>query len=184
LDDHLIARYRSAQSEKQSRYLLGLAGGRVFALYGEHRSSELLSEAVHGDAGTKSDRPEWQFSSGVGALQPYAYGLFNLEAMTAVCQIVSTRADNLWAFETSDGRGIRKVVEYMFPVIADKRGWFLTPDVQYFDQWPVRQPSLVFAGLAFSRAEYLKMWLSLNADPGTEEVIRNFPIRQHVLWTL
>ncbi len=104
--------------------------------------------------------------------------------MTAVCQIVSTRTENLWAFETSDGRGVRKAVEYMFPFIADKRGWPLAPDVQYFDQWPVRQPSLLFADLAFSKEEYLKLWLRLNADPGTEEIIRNFPIRQPVLWTL
>jgi hypothetical protein len=128
--------------------------------------------------------PNGSFPLELARTKPYAYSLFNLDAMTAVCQIVSTREDNLWEFETSDGRGIKKAVEYMFPFIADKRGWPLAPDVQYFDQWPVRQPSLLFAGLAFSRAEYLKLWLSLNADPGTEEVVRNFPIRQPVLWTL
>jgi hypothetical protein len=128
--------------------------------------------------------PNGSFPLELARTKPYAYSLFNLDAMTAVCQIVSTSADNLWAFETSDGRGIKKAVEYMFPFIADKRGWPLPPDVQYFDQWPVRQPSLLFAGLAYSRAEYLKVWLRLNTDPGTEEVVRNFPIRQPVLWTL
>jgi len=54
--------------------------------------------------------------------------------------------------------------------------------VQYFDQWPVRQPSLLFAGLAFSRTDYLKLWRRLNPDPTVAEVIRNFPIRQPVLW--
>ncbi len=91
-------------------------------------------------------------------------------------------ADSLWTFETSDGRSTRKPVEYMFPFIADKNSWPLPPDAQYFDQWPVRQPSLLFAGLAFSRAEYLKLWLRLNPDPDAEEVIRNFPIRQPLLW--
>jgi len=127
--------------------------------------------------------PNGSFPLELARTKPYAYSLFNLDAMTAVCQIVSTRAENLWAFESPDGRGIKKAVEFMFPFIADKRRWPLAPDVQYFDQWPVRQPSLLFAGLAFSKEEYLKLWLRLNADPGTEEIIRNFPIRQPVLWT-
>jgi Alginate lyase len=114
--------------------------------------------------------------------KPYAYSLFNLDAMTAVCQIVSTPTGNLWWFETSDGRGIRRAIEYMFPFIANKSSWPLAPDVQYFDEWPVRQPSLLFAGRAFSKMECLKLWLALNPDPATEEAIRNFPIRQPVLW--
>jgi len=54
--------------------------------------------------------------------------------------------------------------------------------VQYFDQWPVRQPSLLFAGLGLSRMDYLELWRRLNPDPTVAEVIRNFPIRQPVLW--
>src|SRR5207249_2036625 len=116
----------------------------------KHRSSELLSEAVHGDAGTKSDRSEWQFSSGVGAHQPYAYSLFNLEAMTAVCQIVSTRADNLWAFETSDGRGIRKVVECIC---------FPSSPTREVGSW-LPMCSISINGLCGNRAWSLLAWLS------------------------
>ena len=54
--------------------------------------------------------------------------------------------------------------------------------VQYFDQFPVRQPSLLFAGLAYSDPSYLSLWAKLNPDPEVEEVIRNYPIRQPVLW--
>src|SRR5262249_11655294 len=39
--------------------------------------------------------------------KPYGYCLFNLEAMTTVCQILSTPEDNLWKFELADGRGVR-----------------------------------------------------------------------------
>jgi hypothetical protein len=126
--------------------------------------------------------PNGSFPLELARTKPYAYSLFNLDVMTAICQIISTRTDSLWTFETSDGRSIRKAIEYIFPFIADKSSWPLPPDVQYFDQWPVRQPSLLFAGLAFSRVEYLRLWLGLNADPGTEEIIRNFPIRQPLLW--
>ena len=71
---------------------------------------------------------------------------------------------------------------FMYPFIADKKSWPSPPDVEYFDQFPVRQPSLLFAGLGLSRPEYLQLWRSLNPDPTVEEVIRNYPIRQPVLW--
>jgi hypothetical protein len=52
----------------------------------------------------------------------------------------------------------------------------------YFDQWPVRNPTLLFAGLALEQPRYIEVWKRLNPDPGVEEVIRNFPVRQPVLW--
>ncbi len=126
--------------------------------------------------------PNGSFPLELARTKPYAYSLFNLDAMATVCQILSRGQNSLWEFELPDGRGIRKAMEYMFQYIADKKTWPLPADVQYFDQWPVRQPSLLFAGLAFSRTDYLKLWRRLNPDPTVAEVIRNFPIRQPVLW--
>jgi Alginate lyase len=114
--------------------------------------------------------------------KPYGYSLFNLDAMAMVCQILSAPDDNLWTYELPDGRGMRKAMAFMVPFIADKRRWPHTPDVMYFDEWPVRQPSLLFAGIALNEPEYLKLWRSLNPDPTVEEVIRNYFIRQPVLW--
>ena len=126
--------------------------------------------------------PNGSFPRELARTKPYGYSLFNLDVMTAICQVVSTPAESLWTFETSDGRSIKKAMEYMTPFIADKSRWPLPADVEYFEQWPVRQPSLLFAGLAYSKEEYLKLWMRLNPDPATEEGIRNFPIRQPVLW--
>ena len=114
--------------------------------------------------------------------KPYGYELFNLEAMAAVCQILSTPEDNLFSFQTADGRGFRKAMEYMAPFIADKRSWPMKPDVMYYDQWPMRQNSLLFAGIAFNRPDYINIWRKLPADSNVEEVVRNFFIRQPVLW--
>jgi hypothetical protein len=113
--------------------------------------------------------------------KPYSYSLFNLEAMAAICQILSTPADNLWTFET-DGRGMRRAMDYMFPYLRSKQSWPLKPDVMYDREWPMRQSSLLFAGRAFHRPEYLDLWRTLPADSKVEEVIRNFFIRQPVLW--
>src|SRR5581483_7707464 len=64
----------------------------------------------------------------------------------------------------------------------DKSKWPYPHDVMYFDQWPLREQSLLFAGLALNKLEYLDLWRTLNEDPTVEEAIRNYPIRQPVLW--
>ena len=70
----------------------------------------------------------------------------------------------------------------MAPYIRDKNSWPFPPDVEYFDALPVRQPNLLFAGLAYQRPDYIALWRTLPADPTVEEIIRNFPIRQPILW--
>jgi hypothetical protein len=114
--------------------------------------------------------------------KPYGYSLFNLDAMSTVCQLLSTRTDSLWSYKLPDGRTIGKAVAYMAPFIKDKKRWPLKPDVMYFDQWPMRQPSLLFAGLALSKPDYIAIWRKLPAESDVDEVIRNFFIRQPLLW--
>jgi hypothetical protein len=114
--------------------------------------------------------------------KPYGYSLFNLDAMAGVCQVLSTPTDNLFAWQLPDGRGMRKALEFMVPYIRDKRSWPHPPDVMYFDGWPVRQPALLFGGLALERPDYVELWRSLDPDPTVDEIIRNYFIRQPVLW--
>jgi hypothetical protein len=114
--------------------------------------------------------------------KPYSYSLFNLEAMATICQILSTPQDNLWTFRLTDGRNIGMAVAFMEPYIRNKKSWPLPPDVMHANDWPMRQASLLFAGLALNRPDYLQLWKSLPGDSDVEEVIRNFFIRQPILW--
>lgn len=114
--------------------------------------------------------------------KPYGYSLFNLDAMAIAAQTLTTHEDNLWTWQLPDGRGMARAMAYMFPYIADKSKWPKPPDVMYDKEWPVRQPSLLFAGLALDRKQYLDLWKGLEADPTVDEVIRNFPVRQPLLW--
>jgi hypothetical protein len=114
--------------------------------------------------------------------KPYGYSLFNLDAMATACHILSTAGDNLWTFELSDGRGMRKALAFMAPFIADKAKWPHKPDVMYHDGWPVRHVSLLFGGLALNRSDYITLWRRLDPDPTVDEIIRNYPIRQPALW--
>ena len=45
--------------------------------------------------------------------KPYGYSIFNLDAMTMLCQVLSTLQDNLWNFETADGKSIKKGISYL-----------------------------------------------------------------------
>lgn len=114
--------------------------------------------------------------------KPYSYSLFDMDVLSLICQIASRRGDSLWTFATPDGRGIRRTINFMVPYIRDKKAWPFPHDVEYWDDLPVRQPSLLFAGIAYDDPDYIALWKTLNPDPKVPEIIRNFPIRQPVLW--
>ncbi len=114
--------------------------------------------------------------------KPYGYSIFNLDAMTMLCQILSTTKDNLWDFETPDGKSIKKGIIYLYPFIADKNKWTLKPDVMYWDNWPVAQPFLLFGANAYNEKAWFLTWEKLDHNPQVEEVIRNLPIRHPLIW--
>lgn len=114
--------------------------------------------------------------------KPYGYSIFNLDVMTACAVVLSTPAENLMTWALPDGRSLVKGVEFLAPFLADKSKWPKPPDVMYADEWPVRQPCLLFGALATGNATWLATWQRLDADPTVEEVRRNFPIREPVLW--
>lgn len=134
--------------------------------------------------------------------KPYGYSIFNLDVMTALAVACSTPEENLVMWSLPDGRSIARGIEWLAPFLADKTLWlksvhstkpdkngvaiptadFVKPDVMYWDNWPIRQPALIFGALATGREDWLATWKMLNPDPTVEEVIRNFPIREPVLW--
>jgi hypothetical protein len=133
--------------------------------------------------------PDGSFPLELARTKPYGYSLFNLDAMATICQILdgpaATRPHDdrrLWTFELPDGRGMRRALAFMAPFVEDKRRWTHPRDVQYYDEWPMRHPSLLFAGLALDQRAYVALWHRLKADSDVEEVVRNFFIRQPLLW--
>jgi len=126
--------------------------------------------------------PDGSFPLELVRTKPYGYSLFELDALGMLAHVLSTGPDNLWDYTQYDGRGIANCFHFMAPFIANKQSWPYRHDVQYFDDLPVRQPSLLFAGLAYRKQEYIDLWTRLEPDPTVPEVIRNHPIRQPVLW--
>jgi hypothetical protein len=114
--------------------------------------------------------------------KPYGYSLFNIDAMCNLAEILSTPGDNLWEFQTPDSKSLKKGMDYIFPFIADKSKWPFAKDIYIWEEWPVRQSSLLFAGLAYQNEEYINTFLRLPANPTHPEVIRNVPVRHPVIW--
>jgi hypothetical protein len=114
--------------------------------------------------------------------KPYGYSLFNLDAMATLCQLLSTKEDDLWNYETADGRSVKKGIEFLYPFVEDKHKWTYPPDVMYWKEWPVAQPFLVFGANAFGRKEWFDTWKRLDHAPENEEVIRNLPVRHPLIW--
>jgi len=151
-----------------------LTGDRELTAYCRDRFRAVLAPDQIGADGS--------FPLEMARTKPYGYSLFNLDAMSAICRILSTPEENLWKFDLPDGRGMRRAIAFMAPYIHDKSWWPKAPDVMYDQEWPLRQSSLLFAGLAFGEADYIEVWRTLRPDSPTEEAIRNFFIRQPVLW--
>jgi len=89
------------------------------------------------------------FPKELARTKPYGYALFNLDVMSGVLQLLSTPEDDLWMFKLPNGAGYQEAMEYMAPYIADKSTWELEPDVMYWDEWPIRHSSLLFAGIRY-----------------------------------
>jgi hypothetical protein len=123
------------------------------------------------------EAPDGSFPQELRRTKPYGYSLFNLDALGIIAQLLG-----LWKWHLPDGRGMARAMEYMYPYMLDKKKWPLPPDVMYDNAWPVRLPCLLFASLALDRPAYLALWRQLDADPAIEEVLRNFPVRQPLLW--
>jgi len=128
------------------------------------------------------EAPDGSFPEELRRTKPYGYSLFNLDALAIAAQTLSDGKDSMWKWQLPDGRGMARAAAYMYPYILDKKKWPLPADVMYDKEWPVRQPVLLFAGLALDRPEYLALWRKLEPDPTVEEVLRNFPVRQPLLW--
>lgn len=114
--------------------------------------------------------------------KPFGYSIFDLDALTTLCQVLSTPQNNLWEYETTDGRSVKMGIAYLHPYLADKNKWPFAHDVMYWQNWPVAQPSLVFGAVAYNNKEWLNTWKGLDHDPKVEEVIRNLPVRHPLIW--
>lgn len=126
--------------------------------------------------------PDGSFPRELARTKPYGYSIFNLDVMTATAAVLSTRDEKLVTQKLDDGRSLERAIVWLAPFLADKSKWPKAPDVMCWDDWPIRQPALLFGALACGRPDWLELWQRLPVDSAVEEVQRNFPVRYPTLW--
>jgi hypothetical protein len=114
--------------------------------------------------------------------KPYSYSIFNFDVMAGLCQSLKGLDPDPPTFQLSDGRGLARAAQFIYPYLKDKNSWKWAKDIEHFDALPVRSPGLLFSGIAFHEQKYIDLWKTLNPDPTDKEIIRNYPIRQPLLW--
>jgi Alginate lyase len=117
--------------------------------------------------------------------KPYGYSIFQADNLATLCVLLSTTNEDFWKFTLPDGRTPRNAINFIYPYLADKDQWLADgyrKDVTHWDDWPVRQPCLIFAYAEFGDEKYFDLWKKLNADPTDLEVRRNMAITQPLLW--
>lgn len=105
--------------------------------------------------------------------KPYGYSIFNLDAVMTIAHIHKIKAASL-----------KKSLQFLYPYIQDKKSWPYSKDVMYWDEWPVAAPFLLFGYINYNESEWLKTWEQLNHFPTNEEVIRNLPVRNPLIWLI
>jgi hypothetical protein len=125
------------------------------------------------------------FPHEVSTAYPYRNSLFNLDLLSLACDLLTTRFDNAWEYELQDGPGMRSAFAYHFPFLVNRAAWPYPADPVDFKLLPARRISLLLAGQAYRRPEYVDLWKSLAPLPenSASELRRSFPITQPLLWT-
>jgi Alginate lyase len=186
-------------------YFEWLTTSRLAGLARDHKShhgtSWLLQAATIAHMNQSDDRPlttlrhqyktvtiraqiiaDGVFPQELMTLNPYRNSLFNLDMLAAVCVLLSTRFESVWDYDLQDGPGMRSVIARHYPFIQNRGTWPYRADSKYFDDLPLRRPSLLFAARAYNRPEYADLWKTLSPDTTIPELRRTFPIRQPLLW--
>jgi hypothetical protein len=103
--------------------------------------------------------------------KPYGYSLFNLDAVMTTAHIFKVKNASL-----------KKGIDFLYPYVKDKKSWPFTQDVMYWEEWPVAAPFLLFGYQDYAEASWYETWEKLPHFPENEEVIRNLPIRNPLIW--
>jgi hypothetical protein len=103
--------------------------------------------------------------------KPYGYSLFNLDAVMTIAHMYKVK-----------NPALKKGIDFLYPYVKDKKSWSFPPDVMYWKEWPVAAPFLLFGYQDYTEASWYETWEKLPHFPENEEVIRNLPIRNPLIW--
>ena len=68
-------------------------------------------------------QPDGRQAQELARTRAWDYAIFNLEALFDAASIAKTLGFDLWNYQTSDGRGIRKALDWLMPFAAGESKW-------------------------------------------------------------
>jgi hypothetical protein len=132
----------------------------------------------------KQMAPDGSFPYELKRTKPYCYSIFNLEVLTALCQLLSTPDDNLFKYQTSESVSLKTGLDFLYPYLKNKKDWPYDRDIAHWESWPNKQACLFFAGHALKEKKYLELYDKMPLLHRDFEAVRNTPVKNPELWMM
>ncbi len=127
--------------------------------------------------------PNGSFPLELKRTKPFAYSLFNLDAMASLCQILKLSGkEGLFEYKGSDKQSMSIAASWMYPMLEDKTSWAYVQDTQYWEALPWKSAGMLFIGLEYDIDAYTALWNTANTKSEIYEIRRNTYVRNPVLW--
>ena len=184
VDDDARVRHRRTRSEEQSRRRAGSCRSPSSrATRAAPISGDFCRDRYRARARAESGRARWKLSGGAApheavrlfALQPRRDG----HGLPDPVDAGRTSGRSRLPTAEASARPSRSCCRSS----KTRERWPYQPDVMYYDEWPMRHAALLFGAQALQVPRWESVWRRLQADSNVEEVIRNFFVRQPLLWS-
>jgi peptidoglycan/xylan/chitin deacetylase (PgdA/CDA1 family) len=114
--------------------------------------------------------------------KPFAYSLFNLDAMSVTAFILSDESVDLWNYSLPDGRGLKLGLGFMMPYIEDIKKWPFEKDVSDFKDQPGQRPFILLGSLSQGNAGWFSLWKTIGMKYSGDENRRSSILKNPILW--
>ena len=127
----------------------------------------------------KQIRPTGEMPLEMSRTRSLHYVLYNLRAFVTLARLAEKVGVNLWDYETEDGRGIKKALDYAVPYVLGEKEWqrhSVVPEKEH-----AAAVYLAMAGNHFRSERYLSAAVTLLGDPAGFQAVavrsfsRSFP---------
>jgi Alginate lyase len=132
----------------------------AFALFvGKNDFAKSILETAKQKRIAKQIEPDGKQPLELERTKSWSYSTMNLEGFVTLAELGEKTSVDLWNFQTSDGRSIRKAIEFLQPFLSGDKKWT-------YDQIEPLEPAKLFpimrrAARKYTDEKFMKMMLSV-----------------------